>query len=194
MWGSLTLDSDLKTAIASQMLNLRSRSIWHLVDSVTTAISQSYGMARARALTNPMVAVRMRAQRDHLYSEAALLDRELEIFRSQRMSKLPRQRPHFSREERAKIMQLAVLRQWSAAYAAKRFGLHKNTIHSWRKTLCNKRRASDLLGSPPWNRLHESVRHTVQEIRKLCPECDFGTQSIARHLVRAGIQISRASV
>ena len=36
------------------MLSLRSRSVWHLADSVATAITQSYGIARSRALTNPM--------------------------------------------------------------------------------------------------------------------------------------------
>lgn len=89
---------------------------------------------------------------------------------------------------------MAALREWSAAYAAKRFGLHENTIHAWNRALLNKRRADELLGSPPWNRLQEGVRHTVHEIRKLCPEREFGTRSIARHMVRVGIQISRASV
>ena len=194
MWGSLNRVFGLKTRMAAIMITLRSRSIWHLVDSVATAISQSYGIARSRALTNPMASVRMKAQRDHLYTEAALLERELEIFRSQRLSKPSRQRPHFSPEQRAEIMQLAALRQWSAAYTARRFGLHENTIHCWKRALLNKHRAEELLGSPPWNRLHESVRHTVHEISKLCPERDFGTRSIARHMVRAGIQISRASV
>lgn len=91
-------------------------------------------------------------------------------------------------------MQLAALRQWSAAYTAQRFGLHENTIRSWKKAMLKKGRAELLLGSPPLNRLGQSVRHTVQELRKLCPERDFGTRSIARHMVRAGIQISRASV
>jgi len=51
-----------------------------------------------------------------------------------------------------------------------------------------------VVGAPPWNKLHEAVRWTVHEIRRLCPEREFGTRSIARHIVRAGIQISRASV
>ena len=141
-----------------------------------------------------MASVRFKAHRDHLYTEAALLERELEVFRSQRLSKLPRERPHFSPEQRAEIMQLAPLRQWSAKQTAMRFGLHENTIHSWKRALLNKRRADELLGSPPWNQLHESVRHTVRKIRMMCPERSFGTRSIARHMVRAGIQISRAMV
>ena len=102
--------------------------------------------------------------------------------------------PHFSPEQRAEIIQLAALRQWSVKQTAQRFGLHENTIRGWKRAHLNKHRTDELLGSPPWNRLHESVQHTVHEIRKLCPEREFGTRSIARHMVRAGIQISRASV
>ena len=176
------------------MYNLRSRSVWHLVDSVAAAMSQSYGIARARAMNDPQELVRLTAQRDHLYTESALLERELEIFRSSRLAKPPRERPHFTPEQRAQIMQLPALRQWSTKQTADRFGLHANTINSWKKALLDKNRTDQLLGSPPWNRLHEGVRKTVHEIRKLCPERDFGTRSIARQMVRAGIQISRASV
>ncbi len=43
-------------------------------------------------------------------------------------------------------------------------------------------------------KLHEGVQWLVHEIRQLCPERDFGTRTIARHIMRSGIQISRASV
>ncbi len=152
------------------MYNLRSRSVWHLVDSIATAMSQSYGIARARALTDPLELVLIKVQRDHLYTESALLERELEIFRSSRLAKPPRERPHFIPEQRAQIMQLAALRQWSTKQTANRFGLHANTINSWKKALLDKNRSDRLLGSPPWNRLHDAVRHTVHDIRKLCPE------------------------
>lgn len=176
------------------MYSLRTRSVWHLVDSVATAISQSYGISKARALTDLLASIRLRGQRDHLYTESALLERELEIFRSSRLAKPPRERPHFIPEQRAQIMQLSALRQWSTKQTADRFGLHVNTINSWKKALLDKNRTDRLLGSPPWNRLHEGVRQTVHEIRRLCPENDFGTRSIASQMVRAGIQISRASV
>ena len=57
-----------------------------------------------------------------------------------------------------------------------------------------RRRAERLIGEPPWNKLHDAVRGLVHEIRRLCPEREFGTRSIARHIIRAGIQISRTSV
>ncbi len=123
-------------------------------------------------LTNPTAAVRMKAQRDHLYTETTLLERELEIFRAQRLAKPPRQHPHFTPELRAEILQLAALRQWSVAHTARRFGLHENNIHSWKQALLNKRRADELLGAPHWYRLHQGVRRTVHEIRKMCPEKD----------------------
>jgi hypothetical protein len=129
------------------MLNLRSRNVWHIVDSVATAISQSYGMARARPLTNPMAAVRMKAQRDHLDTEAALHERELVIIRLQRLSQTPKQRPHFSPAQHTEIMPLAAQRQWSNAYNARRFGFHKITIGGLRSVLLNKHHADELMGS-----------------------------------------------
>ena len=38
------------------------------------------------------------------------------------------------------------------------------------------------------------MRWAVHEMRRLCPEPELGTRTIARHLIRAGIQISRRSV
>ncbi len=45
-----------------------------------------------------------------------------------------------------------------------------------------------------WNRIDDTVRWAVHELRRLCPEPEMGTRTIARHLIRAGIQISRRSV
>ncbi|MFK7759977.1 MAG: hypothetical protein AB8C13_08525 [Phycisphaerales bacterium] len=151
-------------------------------------MSQSDGIAKNRVLTDPLASVRMKAQRDHVYIESAMLERELYIFRSRRLAKPPRERTHFTPEQRA------ALRQWSTKQTADRFGLHANTIDSCKKALLKKGRADQLLDSQPWNRLHEGVQRTVDGIRRLCPEMDFGLRSIARQMVRAGNQINRASV
>lgn len=137
---------------------------------------------------------RMLGQRDHLYTETAMLEREVAIFRAQRMAKPPRSRSQFDPRQRAEILQLSVLRGWSSKQTALRFGVHSNTIRNWRRSLRDMGRAERLLGEPPWNRLHEAVRWTVHEIRRLCPEREFGTRTIALHMIRAGIQISRTSV
>ncbi len=72
--------------------------------------------------------------------------------------------------------------------------MHRNTIRSWVKALEGKGRPSLLNGAVVWNRIDDAVRWAVHELRRLCPEPEFGTRSIARHVLRASVQISRATV
>ncbi|MEQ9461304.1 MAG: DDE-type integrase/transposase/recombinase [Phycisphaeraceae bacterium] len=137
---------------------------------------------------------RVQAQRDHAYSDSVLLERELAIFRGHRQNRPAKQRLHYTPKERAEILQLMRLRGWSAKQTAARFVVHPNTIRNWRRAVREKHRAQDVVGSPPWNKLHAGVRWLVHEIRSLCPEREFGTRTMARYIMRAGIQISRASV
>jgi len=51
-----------------------------------------------------------------------------------------------------------------------------------------------MLGSPPWNRLHDGVRWLIHELRQTFPEPEFGTRTIARHVMRAGIRVSRTTI
>ena len=51
------------------------------------------------------------------------------------------------------------------------------------------------LGDVPWNRIHDAVRWAVHELRPACaPSLEVGTRTIARYLLRAGIQVSRSTV
>ena len=45
-----------------------------------------------------------------------------------------------------------------------------------------------------WNRIDDVIRWAVHELRRLCPEPEFGTRWIARQLLRASVQISRSTV
>ena len=170
------------------------RSMWVLVDAVSVLFMRTYMAARARALSHPSPVTRLLARRDHAYAEAVLLERELAIYRSQRQRYPAKRRPHFAPQERAEILQLMRLRGWSTKEASQRLVLHPNSIRNWQRAVRDKHRAEALIGTPPWNKLHAGVRWLVHEIRSLCPERDFGTRTITRHLLRAGIQISRASV
>ena len=175
-------------------MNQRERSIWDLVESVSILFIRGYLAARARAFEHPMPMVRLLAQRDHAHSDAVMLERELAIYRSQRQRKPAKQRPHYAPQERAEILQLMRLRGWTCKETAARFVVHPNTIHNWKKSIRDKHKSESVVGSPPWNKLYEGVRWLVHEMRQLCPERDFGTRTIARHIMRSGIQISRASV
>jgi transposase len=133
-------------------------------------------------------------QRDHAFSDAALLERELAVFRSHRHRKPAKQRPHYAPEERAEILQVMRLRGWSAKQTGQRFVVHPNTIRNWQRSVEDKLRAEHMLGAPPWNRLHDGVRWLIHELRQTFPEPEFGTRTIARHVMRAGIRVSRTTI
>jgi putative transposase len=176
------------------MSEVPSSSLWQIVDSVAIVFSRAYMLARTRAASHASPIVRLLARRDHAHFEARLLERELVVFRAQRHRIKPHHRPHYGPEQRAEILQLMALRDWSAKKTAERFALHPNTIRAWQKAARRRCQGDRLLGEPPWNKLHDSVRWLVHELRRMCPEREFGTRTIARHILRAGIQISRTSV
>ena len=169
-------------------------SVWLLVDAVAVLFARSYMLARTRAISHVSPMARMLGLRDHAHSEAALLERELAVFRSHRRHPPPGRRPHYAPEELSEILLIGRLRGWSSKDLADRFIVHPNTIRGWRRTLNRRHHAQRLIGEPPWNKLHAAVRGLVHEIRRLCPEREFGTRTIARHIIRAGIRISRTSV
>lgn len=175
-------------------MNQREWSVRDLVESIAIIFMRGYLAARARAFEHPMPVVRLLAQRDHAHSDAVLLEHELAIYRSQRQRKQAKQRPHYAPQECAEILQLMRLCGWSSKEAAARFVIHPNTIRNWKRALREKHRSEAVVSAPPCNKLHEGVRWLVHEMRQLCPERDFGTRTIARHIMRSGIQISRASV
>ncbi len=171
-----------------------STPLWQIIDAVATLFSRAYMLARARAASCPSPVLRMMARRDHTHWEARMLERELAVFRAHRTRLEPHRRPQYSPEQRAEIIQIMRLRGWSAKQSANRFVIHPNTIRSWIKALKNKGRGNRLLGQPPWNKYHEGVRWLVHELRHLCPEREFGARTIATHIMRAGIRISRSTV
>ncbi|MCC6679477.1 MAG: DDE-type integrase/transposase/recombinase [Phycisphaeraceae bacterium] len=165
-----------------------------IVDSVAVILSQALQLARIRLASANSPVLRMMAERDQAIMENQFLRRELEIGRGQREAMPPHRRPDYTPEHRLAILQLMRLRDWSVAIVAKRFVLHPNTVRAWIKAV--EGRGNDRLLTPAivWNRIDDVVRWAVHELRRLCPEPEFGTRTIARHLVRAGVQISRTSV
>ena len=170
------------------------RSMWALADRLASLLMCAATTTRARMLAHSSPLVRVMGQRDHTFSDAALLDRELAVFRSQRHRKPAKQRSHYAPEERAEILQIMRLRGWSAKQAGQRFVVHPNTIRNWQRAVEDKLRAEHMLGTPPWNRLHDGVRWLIHELRRTFPEPEFGTRTIARHIMRAGVRVSRTTI
>ena len=170
------------------------RSLWPVVATISNLFAQAYMLARTRAASHPSPIVRLMAGRDHLNWEGRLLEREAAVLRGQRAEMNPHKRPEYNATHRAEVLQVMALRGWSVSQAAERFVIHPNTIRAWQKAAEGGARSDRLLGRVPWNKLHDAVRWLVHEIRRLCPEKEFGTRLIARHIVRAGIRISSSTV
>lgn len=168
-------------------------SVLRLVDSVAILLAQAMQLARARVASQASPVLRLMAQRDHATGETELLRRELEILRAQRAAMPPHRRPDYGPMQRLAIIQLMRLRGWSIATVAQRFVLHANTVRSWTKAVEGRGNLRFLTPAFVWNRIDDAVRWAVHELRRLCPEPEFGTRTIARHLIRAGIQLSRST-
>ena len=164
------------------------------VDAMAVVLAQAMQTARMRLASAASPLLRLMIQRDHAVTESAFLRRELDILRASRQSLAPHRRPDYPPEQRLAIIQLLRLRKWNVKTAAGRFVIHHNTLRAWIKALEGKGPNRLLDGAVVWNRMDDAVRWAAQEIRRLCPGPEFGTRTIARHLLRAGIQISRSTV
>ena len=171
-----------------------STSTLKIIDSVAIVIAQAYQLARCRLASTASSTLRLIMERDELLTEVEWLKRELEILRGQRANLLPRKRPEYSSEQRLAIVQLMRQRGWSIAIVCKRFVLHPQSVRKWIRMAEKGDSSGALFPKVRWNRIDDAVRWAVHELRRLCPEPEMGTRTIARYLIRAGIQISRRSV
>jgi transposase len=165
-----------------------------LVDAIAAILAQAYQLARVRLASAGSPVLRMLSQCDHAKSEVELLRRELAVLRASRQSVPSRRRPDYDAEQRLAILQLKRHRGWSIPKTARRFIVHPNTIRSWIKAIEGRGNASLFTDAIVWNRLDDALRWTMHELRRLCPHPEFGTRSIARQLLRAGLAASRSTV
>jgi putative transposase len=168
--------------------------ILSLIDSIAVLLSQGYQLARIRLASTASPVMRLICQRDHAVTGREHLKRELAILRASRRSMPPHKRPEYPARQRLAILQLKRHRGWSNAKTAKQFVIHPNTLRSWIRAAEGRGRLSLLEDAIRWNRIDDVVRWASHELRRLCPEREFGTRTLARHLVRAGVAISRSTV
>jgi transposase InsO family protein len=164
------------------------------VDSIAVMLMQVYMLARGRAASSPSPVVRTLAGRDEEAWKLAIREREVGVFRRRLEAMPPHSRPRFLDEDRFEVLQLMRLRGLSIDQAAERYVLHPNTIRGWIRQFRTGRDVGAFFGKAPFNKISDAARWLVHEIRRLCPEREFGTRSIAMAIVRAGIQLSRSSV
>lgn len=85
----------------------------------------AYMEARTRTLDHASGVVTLFGTRDHLFTEAKLLERELAVFRMMRHRIPAKQLPHYSAETRGMILQLIAMRKWCIKKTAKRMPFSK---------------------------------------------------------------------
>ena len=176
------------------MAMLSTASVLRITDAISTALAAGIQDARTRLSAAASPLLRLMIQRDHEVTESELLRRELDILRAGRENMPPQKRPDYCPAQRLAILHLMRLRDWNLKTVARRFVIHENTLRAWIKSAAGNGKPSLLAGAIAWNRIDDAVRWAAQELRRICPEPEFGTRTIARHLLRAGLQISRSTV
>jgi putative transposase len=184
----------LKLAVENRMAMFSTANVLRITDAMSTALAAGIQDVRTRLASAASPILRLMIQRDHEVTESELLRRELDILRTGRENMFPQKRPDYRPDQRLAILQLMRLRQWNTKTTAKRFVIHENTLRAWIKSIEGKGKPTLLAGAVVWNRMDDAVRWAANELRRVCPEPEFGTRTMARHLLRAGIQISRSTV
>lgn len=130
------------------------------------------------------------AEAPRLRAEMVLLEKENTLFRRLFESISPHRSLPWPEWLRKSALELMRLRGEGIERFSRRIGVCMSTIQRWKR---GERAASGGSSAPP-NKLSDSVRSAVHELRHLCPETDIGSRTLRKFLVRRGIAISRTAI
>jgi putative transposase len=148
--------------------------------------------ARGWAANSIDARVRLKAQRDRLCQEIALLREEIRI-KDLRMGRVaPHRRPHYAPIERMAILELRAARGWTAVQTADRFLVTPATITSWMQRLDEEGPDALLQLHEPVNKFPDFVAYIGRRLKILCPS--MGRARIAQVLCRAGLHLGVTTV
>ncbi len=165
-----------------------------LIDAIATIFMRAYWLARCRAAGHASRTVRLLAERDDALWRLALAERMLAVQCRRIAAMNPHRRPEVLPEDRFEVLQIMRLQGWRLQRTADCFVIHLNTLCAWQRRFRQDNDPGGFFGPAPVNRLNDSVRWLVHEIRRMCPHLAVGTRTIARMIVQAGLQISRSTV
>lgn len=156
----------------------------HAIALASTAIVAARGRVAGRH--------RLRAELDRANEEIALLREELDIKDGRWRRSRTRRRPHYSPEQRMRILQLRAARGWTMEKTARTFLLDLHTLQLWMRRLYDDGDSGFLKTSRPVNRFPDFVRVLVRELKRQLPT--MGTERIAQVLAREGLALSAATI
>ena len=116
--------------------------------------------------------------REHAAHERLRLDsdsdREVLRLVSARLGRLDaRKRPHYTKRERLRILELKTLNGWTAAQAAGRMLVDENTIYRWIKELIQAGEERLLAVEPPVNRFPQFVDRIAAQMANFGEKVSF---------------------
>ena len=137
--------------------------------------------------------VRLKAEKDRLRQEVALLEEEIRIKDARALQINPHKRPHYPPTERMTILELRAARGWSLQRTAGTFHLSAATVSTWMRRLDESGPAALVQLCEPVNKFPDFVRYAVQRLKAICP--GMGKVKIAEVLARPDcISLRRPSV
>ena len=110
------------------------------------------------------------------------------------MDTAPRHRAHYSPQDRSIIMSLATEKCWSAKEIAAALGIDPSTARPWLHEWRSQPDSTLFTGKCAWNSYDDALKDLVHRIRALFPETEIGARTIANHILKAAIAISRSTV
>jgi len=112
---------------------------------------------------------------------------------SARLGRLdPNRRPHYTKSERFRILELKAINGWSAAQTARRFVLDEKTVCRWMRELAEVGEEKLLAIQPPVNKFPKLVDRIIARMVIQIPQPT--KRKIATRLARAGLHISASAV
>ena len=147
---------------------------------------------RSWAADSPNARVRLKAAKDHVEQDAALLREEIRIKDARMATISPHCRPFYAPTDRLAILEVRAARGWSLPQTADVFLVTAATISSWMKRLNESGPAALVQLRTPANRFPDFVRYAVQRLQALCPT--LGKKKIAEILARAGLHLGTTTI
>ena len=147
---------------------------------------------RSWAADSTNARVRLRAERDRLRQEVALLREEMRIKDARMAAIRPHHRPYYRAVERLAILELRAARGWSLQQTAEALLVAPATVASWMRRLDDE--GTDVLVQlrTPVNRFPDFVRYSVKRLQTLCPT--LGKKKLAEILARAGLHLATTTI
>src|SRR5258708_18853999 len=147
---------------------------------------------RSWAADSTNARVRLRAERDRLRQELALLQEEVRIKDARMAGILPHRRPFYRATERLAILELRAARGWSLQQTGSVFLITAATVASWMKRLDDDGADALVQVRTPINKFPDFVRYSVQRLQTLCPT--LGKKKLAEVLARAGLHLGTTTI